>query len=790
VTNYGDTAADLTGFRFDDNTFSFGASVALNGVSSIAPGQSVIFIEGTSATADTFQTDWGLTGVPVGYYSGAGVGLSSGGDGAVLFDSLGNEITRVSFGAATAGTSFYWSYDASGNLSTSASGTLTVSSLPGYRTWQNGSTTMQGTPGAAVTVATANFLFWKGGTGTWTATGGTDWTPLGNSTAGPWSSNATAVFQGTAGTVTLAAPIVAEALNFGSSGYLVTGESLTLSTGVVTVAAGASSSIASTLDGASGLSKLGAGNLTLTGTSIYSGTTSVVEGNLLLAPGAALPPASPITTARFTTFDFGGNSATVGGLGGTGNFVGISGNLTIQNAGNITYRLDGTLSGPANVIVNNLGTGAQRFDTTGQSRADGAAKSYTGQTIVRRGVLQIDESGIPTQTSGIRIEGDETGIGEILLTTDGGVYEFGIDLPSLPVITLAGGVLGNEARETLELYNDLLITGEGSAIASRGAGDGVTTFDGEFHMYGTISGSANLRKTGQGILLLHTENPSFSGQWLVQNGVLLVESGASSGTGGIAVQRVVSESGETVGVLTGRGNVGGNVTVAGELHSGSAPGALSIQGNLAFLNGGVLVFDPTTSSAISASGAFSADQGSTLLVSGNVTVGSYNILQAAASSDFSQMTVTGLPDGLYGSLSATGNTLVLEVTNTPPAISFFAWAGGALPNSDANSDGFSALAEYGLGANAPASGVNRPVLVYDANAAQLTLTAIIRANDPQLTVSAQASSDLTNWTTNNVSSEPAADQTGVPEGCERRVFRTPLDGAKKFLRLFFNLSNS
>jgi hypothetical protein len=293
-----------------------------------------------------------------------------------------------------------------------------------------------------------------------------------------------------------------------------------------------------------------------------------------------------------------------------------------------------------------------------------------------------------------------------------------------------------------------------------------------------------------GILLVHTENPSFSGQWLVQNGVLLVESGASSGIGGIAVQRVQSENGETVGVLTGRGNVGGNVTVAGELHSGSAPGALSIQGNLAFLNGGVLVFDPATTSAISASGAFSADQGATLLVSGNITVGSYNILQAAGFSGVSQMTVTGLPDGLYGSLSATENTLVLEVTNTPPAISFSAWAGGALPDSDANNDGFSALAEYGLGANAPASGVNRPVLVYDANAAQLTLTAIIRVNDPQLTVSAQASSDLTNWTTNNVTSEPAVDQTGVPEGSERRVFRAPLDGAKKFLRLFFNLSNS
>ena len=45
ITNYGDAAVDLTGWRMDDNSFSFAASLALNGVTSILPAQSIVFLE-------------------------------------------------------------------------------------------------------------------------------------------------------------------------------------------------------------------------------------------------------------------------------------------------------------------------------------------------------------------------------------------------------------------------------------------------------------------------------------------------------------------------------------------------------------------------------------------------------------------------------------------------------------------------------------------------------------------------------------------------------------------------
>ena len=52
MTNYGSSAIDLTGWRMDDGSVNPLASVALNGVSSIAAGQSIIFIESAAGVVD------------------------------------------------------------------------------------------------------------------------------------------------------------------------------------------------------------------------------------------------------------------------------------------------------------------------------------------------------------------------------------------------------------------------------------------------------------------------------------------------------------------------------------------------------------------------------------------------------------------------------------------------------------------------------------------------------------------------------------------------------------------
>ena len=118
VTNDGSSAVSLSGWKMDDGSFNIAAAVALSGITSIGAGESVIFIESTGgAGIGSFRTFWGgLANVQVGYYSGSGVGLSSGGDGVCLFNNPGVNVNQVSFGAAITGSSFFWGWDAQGSI--------------------------------------------------------------------------------------------------------------------------------------------------------------------------------------------------------------------------------------------------------------------------------------------------------------------------------------------------------------------------------------------------------------------------------------------------------------------------------------------------------------------------------------------------------------------------------------------------------------------------------------------------------------------------------------------------
>jgi MYXO-CTERM domain-containing protein len=139
VTNYGATAIGLTGWRMDDSSFNFAVSVALSGITTIGAGESVVFIESAAgAGIASFRTFWGgLSGVQVGFYSGSGVGLSSGGDGVGLFNASNELVTQVNFGAATSGSSFFYGWTESGTLD------------PAY----NGIVSTVGTIGSQVTVS-------------------------------------------------------------------------------------------------------------------------------------------------------------------------------------------------------------------------------------------------------------------------------------------------------------------------------------------------------------------------------------------------------------------------------------------------------------------------------------------------------------------------------------------------------------------------------------------------------------------------------------------------------------
>jgi hypothetical protein len=104
LTNTGTSAVNISGWKVDDNSNSFAASLALTGVTSIAAGQSVVFVEGSAATAASFASNWFGANVPagfaIGYYSGSGIGLSTTADAVNIYNASGVLQANVTFGTS------------------------------------------------------------------------------------------------------------------------------------------------------------------------------------------------------------------------------------------------------------------------------------------------------------------------------------------------------------------------------------------------------------------------------------------------------------------------------------------------------------------------------------------------------------------------------------------------------------------------------------------------------------------------------------------------------------------
>ena len=102
VTNVGDAAwsAVLDGdLYFDDNSESAADADLMEGVASIASGESVVFVDGGASGAAEWSTVWGDVVVlpQVGYYDGAGLG--QGGDGVALFIDVAGVLTEIDYEA-------------------------------------------------------------------------------------------------------------------------------------------------------------------------------------------------------------------------------------------------------------------------------------------------------------------------------------------------------------------------------------------------------------------------------------------------------------------------------------------------------------------------------------------------------------------------------------------------------------------------------------------------------------------------------------------------------------------
>ncbi|NII55029.1 autotransporter-associated beta strand repeat-containing protein [Luteibacter sp. SG786] len=289
----------------------------------------------------------------------------------------------------------------------------------------------------------------SGGTGTWN-TVSPYWNAAGDGVAGPffaWNNAGldNAVFAGTAGTVTLGAPVTANALTFNTVGYTLTGGTLTLAGTTPTITgAGAISSV---IAGTAGLTKAGTGTLTLSGANTFSGGINVNGSSLVVNGDAALGAASNgVTMAAGTGLGASSALASTRVVSLTGGTVSLTG----PGVGSARFTGTANLNVGGNVIMSNA---ASDYDGVTAFRGGG---SYGFTSIGNLG--EASSLGAPTSdANGLVSVAAGGGLGgSLYYTGDGDVsnrdFQFGN--------TSSGGTaLRNTGTGTLVLSGDMTMSG-------------------------------------------------------------------------------------------------------------------------------------------------------------------------------------------------------------------------------------------------------------------------------------------------------------------------------------------
>jgi len=173
-----------------------------------------------------------------------------------------------------------------------------------------------------------------GGTGAWSDDAATNWSSVATGDtaagAGAFTSADIAYFTGDAGVVTLASSITVGGLNFGTTGYQLTGSTLTLSgASEISVSYGDVATISSVLAGSSGLLKSGGGILRLTNSGNTFDGITITNGTLHVSSAGALGTGDGVIsiTERNQTPN---NGSTLGFGGGALLLDGSAGSLTVS----------------------------------------------------------------------------------------------------------------------------------------------------------------------------------------------------------------------------------------------------------------------------------------------------------------------------------------------------------------------------------------------------------------------------------------------------------------------------
>jgi outer membrane autotransporter protein len=355
----------------------------------------------------------------------------------------------------------------------------------------------------------------RGGSGTWS--GATRWLePDGKQR--PWL-NGTGVFDGPAGRITVEGAQRIGTLEFLTSGYELaagSGGELLLDGGGRLWAEGAqtTATVSAPLTGTGGLTKIGAGTIVLAGQNSYSGGTLLQAGTLTLASSSALG------TGRLDARDNTRLSFAADGLN-VANDMALTGNLNITTDPGRAATLSGVIGDglmPGSVVK----TGAGKLTLTGTN-------SYTGNTVISAGTLQIGDGG----TSG-SIVGDVANNGTLVFNRSDDVTFGGAVIGSGALVKQGAGrltLIGENSYTGGTTIAQGTLVGSSQSLSGNIANNSSLVFD-QAHSgtySGSVSGSGSLTKQGPGTLIL-TGNNSHTGGTVIEEGALQIGDGGRTGS--------------------------------------------------------------------------------------------------------------------------------------------------------------------------------------------------------------------------------------------------------------------
>src|SRR5262249_27794112 len=160
------------------------------------------------------------------------------------------------------------------------------------------------------------------------------------------------------------------------------------------------------IGGSGGLTKIGAGTLTLSGPSTYTGATNVNAGTLQAGVANAFAPLSAFTVASGATLDFNSFEQNIGSLAGAG-AVTLGAATLFVGSDNTSTTFSGTISGSG---LTKIGPGTLTLS---------GISSYSGATAVNTGTLTVNGSianSAVTVNSGAMLSGTRT-VGGLMINS-------------------------------------------------------------------------------------------------------------------------------------------------------------------------------------------------------------------------------------------------------------------------------------------------------------------------------------------------------------------------------------